>query len=180
METTDGGLPTAGGAAPSLVVVCGLPGAGKSRAAQLLGDWLSAVVYRTDEVRAELRDDPTYDTSETRRVYAAVRERAVGTVETGGRAVLDGTYRTASFRADVAAVGARLGVDPLFLKLECPESVTRERLDARTGDASDAGMEAYHRVREEFDPLRREHVGIDNSGDWAWTREQLRAALSDL
>ncbi|ESS04565.1 MAG: putative kinase [uncultured archaeon A07HR67] len=178
--TTDDGLPTAVGEAPSLVAVCGLPGAGKSRAARLLGDWLSAAVYRTDEIRTELCDDPTYDTSETRRVYAAVHERAVGTVETGGRAVLDGTYRTVSFRADVAAVGARFGVDPLFLKMECPESVTRERLDARTGDASDAGMEAYYRVREEFDPLRREHVRVDNSGDWSRTREQLPTALSDL
>ena len=180
MGTTDGGSPTAVGEDPSLVVVCGLPGAGKSRAAQSLGDWLSAAVYRTDEVRTELCDDPTYDTSETKRVYAAVRERAVETVETGDRAVLDGTYRTASLRADVATVGARFGVDPLFLKLECPESVTRERLGVRTGDASDAGMEAYYRVREEFDPLRREHVRVDNSGDRSRTREQLRTALSDL
>jgi predicted kinase len=178
-RTADGDVAGPEGAVPSLVVVCGYPGVGKSRVARAIADRLSATVYRTDEVRAALYGEPTYDSAETERVYATLLERAVGTVEAGGRAVLDGTYRDESFRADVAAAGGRLGVDPVFVKVACPEPVARERITDRTDDASDAGVKEYYQVREEFDPLSRPHITVDNAGDWARTREQVCAAFPE-
>ncbi len=163
--------------APSLVVVCGYPGVGKSRVARAIADCLSATLYRTDEVRAALYGDPTYDTAETEHVYATLLGRAVETVQAGNRTVLDGTYRDESFRADVTVAGDRLGVDPVFVKVECPGPVARGRIADRTDDASDAGVEEYRRIRAEFDPLSRPHLTIDNAGDWARTRDQVRAAF---
>lgn len=178
METTDGRTPAgADGDGPSLVVVCGVPGVGKSRVAREIADCLSATVYRTDEIRATLSGDPTYDSEETERVYATVRDRAIATIERGGRAVLDGTYRDESFRADLVAAADRLDVDPVFVKVECPEHVVRERIDARTDDASDAGFAEYRHIREHFDALSREHVTVDNSGDWSRTRQHLCVAF---
>lgn len=165
---------------PSLVVVCGLPGVGKSRVARELGEWLPATVYRTDEIRAGLSEDPTYSRAETERVYAELLARAVATVESGGRAVLDGTYRDESFRTAVAGAADSLCVEPVFVKVECAEGVACERIAARTDDASDAGVEDYYRIREAFDPLSRSHVTVDNSGGWERTREQVRAALDGV
>jgi len=178
MESTAGTDPStddAGG--PSLVVVCGLPGVGKSRVARTIGDCLSATVYRTDEVRAEVFAEPTYDRAETERVYAELLDRALATVESGERAVLDGTYRDETFRAAVAEAADDRGVDPLFLKVECAEQVARERIAARTDDASDAGVADYDRIREAFESLSRPHETVDNSGDWERTRTQVCAAL---
>lgn len=168
-----------GDGVPALVVVCGLPGVGKSRVARELADRLPSPVFRTDGVRKDLYDRPTYDSSETRRVYAAVLDRALGNIGDGGRAVLDGTYRCEAFRADVAAGADRLGVDCAFLKVECSESVVRRRITGRTDGLSDAGLEEYHTIREEFDPLARPHAVVDNSGDWADTRRQLRTVFPD-
>lgn len=179
METPDRGAATIPDR-PALVVVCGEPGVGKSRVARAIGDRLSATVYRTDEVRADRYDDPTYDTEETERVYAAVRDRGIETVTAGGRAVLDGTYRQASLRAAVAEAARRVGVEPLYVRVECSEAVVRERIDARTDDASDAGIEEYYRIRATFDPLSRDHLTVDNSGEWSRTREQLRAAFPEV
>lgn len=163
--------------APSLVVVCGLPGVGKSRVARTIGDCLPARVYRTDEVRAEMFPEATYDRAETERVYAEVLERALAAVDAGERAVLDGTYREERFRRAVVEAAGDRGVDPLFLKVECPEPVARERIAARTDDASDAGVADYYRIREAFDPLSRPHVTVDNSGDWEGTRERVCATF---
>lgn len=163
--------------APSLVVVCGLPGVGKSRVARAVGDCLSATVYRTDEVRADLFAEPSYDRTETERVYAELLERALGTVDAGGRAVLDGTYRKERFRTAVLEAADSRGVDPLILKVECPESVACERIAARTDDASDASVADYYRVREAFESLSRSHVTVDNSGDWERTRKRVCATL---
>jgi predicted kinase len=164
---------------PRLIVVCGPPGVGKSRVARELGDCLPATVYRTDEIRGDLYDDPTYDRAETDHVYAELLDRAFATVQAGGRAVLDGTYRDARFRAAVAEAAEGIGLDPVFLKVECPESVVRERIAARTDDASDAGLAEYYHIKEEFDPLGRPHVTVDNAGDWDRTREQVCARLRE-
>lgn len=163
--------------APSLVVVCGLPGVGKSRVARAIGDWLSATVYRTDEVRADLFAEQTYDRAETRQVYAELLDRALATVDAGGRAVLDGTYREETFRTAVAEAAGDRGLGPLFLRVECAEAVACERIAARTDDASDAGVEDYYRVREAFESLSRTHETVDNSGDWDRTRKQVCGAL---
>lgn len=179
MEGPDEGAATSGDW-PSLVVVCGEPGVGKSRVARAIGDRLSATVYRTDEVRAERYDEPTYDTGETEHVYTAVCEQGIETVAAGGRAVLDGTYRQASLRAEVIEAAGRAGVEPLFVRVECAEPVVRERIDARTDDASDAGIEEYYQIRAAFDPLSRDHVTVDNSGEWVRTREQLQAAFPQV
>ena len=178
-ERVDGQTParSAGDGPPELVVVCGLPGVGKSRVAREFGARLSAPVFRTDSVRKELVDEPTYGRAETERVYATVRERALSSVPGGGRAVLDGTYRRASFRADVAAGARRVSVDWAFVVVECPAPVVRERIAGRTDDVSDAGLEEYRTIREAFDPLERPHVTVDNSGDWSATRKQVRAAF---
>lgn len=167
----------ADGPAPSMVVVCGLPGVGKSRVARELAESLSASVFRTDEIRTELYDDPTYDTAETERIYAEALERALAVVEDDGRAILDGTYRRESFRTDVVAGADTLGVDCGFVKVECPEGIVRERITHRTGDVSDAGLEEYYLIRDKFDPLGLTHVTVDNSGGWDRTREQIHAAF---
>lgn len=166
------------GGPPSLVVVCGYPGVGKSRVARSLSDLLGAPVVRTDEVRKDLRDDPTYSATETERVYAELLDRALSVLEADGRAILDGTFRKASFRDDVAAAADRLGVECAFVKVECPEPVVRERIADR-GGVSDAGIEEYHLVRGEFDRVTRTHLTVDNSGDWARTRDQLLGAFRD-
>ncbi|PSQ60153.1 MAG: kinase [Halobacteriales archaeon SW_9_67_25] len=161
----------------SLVVVCGLPGVGKSRVARAIGDCLPATVYRTDEVRADLFADPTYERAETERVYAELLEGALATVDAGGRAVLDGTYREERFRAAVVEAADDRGLDPLFLNVECAPEVARERIAARTDDASDASVADYERIREAFEGLSRPHETVDNSGDWEQTRKQVCATL---
>jgi predicted kinase len=163
--------------APALVVVCGLPGVGKSRVSQTVVDSLDATLIRTDVVRKDLVDDPEYTTDETERVYATVRERARETVADGGRAVLDGTYRQRTFREDVAETADALGVDCVFVHVECDEDVVRERIAQRTDGVSDATFQNHLELKSEFDAFQRHHITIDNSGAWERTREQLSGAF---
>lgn len=159
--------------APAIVVVCGLPGVGKSRVSRTLADCLDATLVRTDVVRKDLVDDPDYTADETERVYAAVCERAREAVAAGGRAVLDGTYRQRAFREDVAAVADDLGVDCAFVHVECDEEVVRERIAGRTDGVSDATFQNHLELKAEFEAFDRPHIGVDNSGAWERTREQL-------
>lgn len=162
---------------PNLVVVCGLPGVGKSRVSRAIADRLDATLIRTDVVRKSLFDDPQYTTAETERTYAAVRDRAREALADGDRVVLDGTYRSRPFREAVAEMAADLGIDCQFVHVTCDEDVVRERIRQRTDTVSDATYENHRELKSEFDAFACPHVTIDNSGAWERTREQVVDAI---
>lgn len=164
---------------PAIIVVCGLPGVGKSRVARLLADRLSASLYRTDVVRKELVDDPEYTSEETQRVYDTIRERTRRTVAGGGRAILDGTYRAKEFRSDLVEMASDLGVDLQFLHVECDEEVVRDRIAQRTDGVSDAAFDQYLLLKSKFQGFERPHATVDNSGAWDRTREHVLDAIPD-
>jgi len=160
---------------PTLAVTCGLPGVGKTTVAETVADRLDGVLYRTDVVRKELLPEPQYTPEETRRVYEELLDRGRATVEDGRDAVLDGTFGKERYRGLARETAVEADVDVTFrlVKVECAESVVRDRIRARTDDASDADFEVYKLHRESFEPVEIPHVTVDNSDDLAATRRQV-------
>lgn len=156
-----------------LVVVCGLPGVGKSTVAGTIAERVDGELLRTDVVRKELFADPEYTTEETREVYGELLRRGRRTVERGGRAVLDGTFRRRTHRQRARELSETLAVEFSLVKVECPPDVVAERLRRREDDPSDADFEVYTMLRERFDPVSMDHVTVDNSGGIEATREQV-------
>ncbi|WP_435062445.1 AAA family ATPase [Halobaculum sp. EA56] len=157
----------------SLAVVCGLPGAGKTTVARAVGDRLDAEVLRTDVVRKELFPSPEYTAEESRRTYEAVFDRAGTLLADGDPVVLDGTFRRAARRDRARTLADRHGADFRLVRVVCEEAVAKERIRAREGDASDADVEVYDLLREEFEPVADPAV-VDNSGDLDETRARVR------
>lgn len=158
-----------------LVVVCGLPGAGKTTVSEAVADRLDAPRLRTDVVRKAVLDDPDYTPEETRRVYAALLDRARETVDREGAAVLDGTFKYERQREAARETAAELGVPFRLVKVECSEAVVRERIAAREGDESDADFAVHELLREEFETVQAPDLTVDNSGDIESTRRQVDA-----
>lgn len=155
-----------------LVIVCGLPGVGKSTFARWLADDLGAVHIRTDVVRKELYDEPTYASEETARVYDELLTRASRLLEEGEAVVLDGTYRKQKNRYQVKEIAASHNVPCWFYKVECDQDVVQQRLAERTDDPSDADFEIHKRLT--FDQLERPHVVVDNTEeDPDWDEDHL-------
>lgn len=161
------------GRTPRIVVVCGLPGAGKTTVAEHAAGLLDADRFRTDVVRKDLFSDPEYTDAEMRAVYEELFERAAAVVRGGRSAVLDGTFQHSDLRDEVQSLGDTLGVPVTFVKVDCESDVVRERIRARSDDASDADFEIYRQYRETFDAVEREHAVVDNSGDLDTTRTQV-------
>lgn len=171
-------MPSGENSRARVIVLCGLPGVGKTTVGRLIADRIDGRLLRTDVIRKELVEEPAYTDDETERVYRTVFERATESVAAGTPAILDGTFRDEPLRERAAAAAHEADAPVQFVKVTCEESVAVERIRNRSDDESDAEVEDYDHFRDIFDPLTREHVSIDNSGSVEEAREQVEKLFS--
>ena len=162
----------------TLVAVAGLPGVGKTTVSAAVAERLGATRLRTDVLRKELFAEPSYASEETEAVYAELGSRAAEHLDSGESVVLDATFREQARRDRVAAVAAEHEGRFRFVHVTCADSVVRERIAEREGDASDADVAVYEQLKGEFESIDRTHVHVDNSGTLAETRAQVERAFS--
>lgn len=164
---------------PWLVVLCGLPGVGKSTVAEFVAKRLGAKRLRTDVIRKELYDDPQYTDREIERVYRELFDRTESALKAGDPIVLDGTFAKRGRRRTAKAIATGVGAGFRLLEVVCERPVAEARIADRRDGMSDADIEVYREFREEFHPIEMYHVAIDNSGSQAETREQVARTFFD-
>lgn len=150
-----------------LIVVMGLPGSGKSAAAQLIAQRFNAALLRTDVIRKELFPVPSYTSEEGRRVYQEVFERTATYLASGRLVVLDATFRTRVQRRRAIQVAEEQGATWRLVLVTAPEDLIRARLVVRRNDPSDATFETYQQLQSEWETIEEPHEVIDNKGTLA-------------
>jgi hypothetical protein len=155
------------------VVVCGLPGAGKTTVAERATDRLDGTRLRTDVIRKELFPDPEYTDAESRAVYEELFARSRRRVADGEPVVLDATFSDRPDRERARELAAALDVPFTLVAVECEQAVVERRIRQRTDDESDADVEVHRLFRDLFDPIEGDHVTVDNSGAIEATRRQV-------
>ncbi|MFB6187358.1 MAG: AAA family ATPase, partial [Halobacteriaceae archaeon] len=128
-----------------LAVVCGLPGVGKTTIAKEISHQLDGVILRTDIVRKELFEEPTYSERETDQVYAELLSRAKNHLQEGNDVILDGTFRKQKFRKNAKEIANEEDVVFKLIKVQCDVELVQRRMQERTNDASDATFDIYRR-----------------------------------
>ena len=156
-------------AGPALVVMCGLPGTGKSTVAGTLAGHSGAAYLSSDAVRKELAGlDPRarataeyraglYTPEMHRRTYDEVRRRAGEHLAAGRPVVLDAMHGRASERAAAAELAAQYGVPLLIAELRLDDDEARARIEGRTDDplrTSDATWDIYRQQQAEFEAVQ--------------------------
>jgi len=151
--------------APSFILMCGLPGSGKSTMARAVARPLRAEIIRSDEVRKEQSglaptergDASIYSPAKTARVYHELIERAGRALAEGRHVVLDAAFPTRALRA--RAIESLTAREPSgsWLVVECtatPEELSR-RLRRRVHDpreVSDADERVMREMNARFEP----------------------------
>ncbi|MGZ0746514.1 AAA family ATPase [Haloparvum sp. AD34] len=161
---------------PQLVVVCGLPGVGKTTVAARAAELIGGDVLRTDAVRKDLFPEPAYTEAESRAVYGELLARAAARLGDGESVVLDATFKRRRSRRNARGLARAAGVPLRTIKVECDVSVVEIRIENRDG-LSDADFEIHRKFRREYEPLQIDHSVVDNSGSEAATLEQVDALL---
>ncbi len=147
------------GLAPFTVMLCGLPGTGKSHAARALARAWDADILRSDLIRKEIwgmaptdhwegaYDEGPYAPEVTARTHAMLAEREKKARARGRRVVLDATFDRAATRA--------LFPDAFLVWITCADDVVRARITARQSDkdaVSDADWSVYQIRKANFEP----------------------------
>ena len=162
---------------PSLVVLCGLPGTGKSHFARELCAQAPFVWLSSDRTRKLLVARPQYSRREHRRVFAAMHVLTRGYLRDGYSVVFDATNLNEGVRAPLYAAADSVGVDPLIIRFTAHPDLVRERMAERAdgiADAgqSDAGWEVYSRMAVADLPVPRPHLLVRGPEDMEQVLEE--------
>lgn len=175
-------------AAPSLLAIGGLSGTGKSTLAQCLaperGRAPGALLLRSDVVRKRMHgvapevplDPSAYTAAQSARVYERLQRDAAAALAAGHSVVVDAVFGRADERKAIEAVAARAGAPAQCLWLDAPAKTLQARVDARTGDASDADS-AVVRRQLAIDTGNNSWRRVDAGGGFERTLAAARMAL---
>lgn len=174
-----------------LVLVGGLPGAGKSTLAAGIAERQGWSVLRSDEVRKDLaglaHDEPVsaafgeglYRPELTADVYAALLERAGHALELGEPVVLDASWSDRRWREAAVEVARRTSSDLVELRCDAPAPLAAARIAERRergGDPSDATPEVAAAMAASADPWPSA-MSIDTAGTSTSALDQALAAI---
>ena len=147
-----------------IIIVCGLPGVGKTSLANELAPLIRAVVLSTDKIRKELISKPTYRIQERKLIYDIMLLLARYLHDAGINCILDATFNTENSRRELKKRLNLISSPQInIVECTCPEHITISRLRSRKNDYSDADISIYKRMRSIYQPIKEKHIVVDTS-----------------
>lgn len=153
---------------PAVVIMHGLSGSGKSHVAARLAGALGAVQVRADAERKRLAGiaphtqaaaapgEGIYGRRAGLATYRALAAAARCAIEGGFVAIVDATFLDARQRARFERRARLMRTPFLLLDVRAPLALMEQRIAARSGDASDAGLAVLHRQLAACEPLAQD------------------------
>ncbi|MDO9065806.1 MAG: ATP-binding protein [Chloroflexota bacterium] len=154
---------------PTIVVVSGLPGTGKSYFSSKLAEMLPFAVLESDALRKTLYPSPNYSADESARLFQVIHSLIEKLLKKGIPVILDATNLSERFRERLYNIADRLGVRLILVSTEAPPEVVHERLTGQgaavSRSKSDAGWEVYQKMKPTVEKISRRHYVVDTSRD---------------
>jgi len=153
-----------------IIIVSGLPGTGKSTFASALAERLKVEYINTDIVRkTELTAN--YADKNKEAVYLFILSK----IRKGTTMVLDGSFSSEKIRNLFKNKANEMQHTILLIELTTEDRIVKERISKKR-EWSDAGYEVYLKVKQQYEPIKEEHLILD-SGKLT-KEEMLESALT--
>lgn len=160
-----------------IIVICGLPGVGKSFIAKKLVETIDNSAYiNSDVVRKSLFNIPVfervredlksivYSEEATKKVYDRMIKESIELARSGKIVILDATFNKKEYQIKLIEEASKFSIPVKFFLLIADDEIVRERLKKREKEVSisDANYEIYKIMKEKFEKPDN-CVIIDNS-----------------
>ena len=155
-------------AEPTLIIISGLPGTGKSYLSKRLAERVPFLVLESDALRKTLFSLPSYSFRESTQLFRTIHRLLRELLNKGIPLILDATNLSERFREQLYSIADCLNVRLILVRVEAPPEVVYQRLEDRARDTesmSDADWAVYRRMRPLVDRIRRNHYVVDTSRD---------------
>jgi predicted kinase len=146
-----------------IVIICGLPGVGKSSLSAHLAPVIDAMVLSSDKVRKELIARPTYSKGEVQLIYNLISLIAKYLHNAGLNCIIDATFNREKLRKEFKRKLELPDEQVRIVECICQENIIIQRLMARKKGYSDADFSVYKRMKKNFQPIREAHITVDTS-----------------
>lgn len=143
---------------PSLTLVCGVSGTGKSTLARELCKRMDAIHIRSDAIRKHIAGveldshaSAIYTDEITEATCATMAEHARTLLQSGWNIIMDATFQRAAHRVAARNVADECGAAFHILHLTAPPRILSKRISRRTDDISDAPPDLHTSQRVTFE-----------------------------
>ena len=132
---------------PALILLSGLPGAGKTTFAHALAAALEFTHVESDALRRALSATPSYTPDESGAVFAQAEALATAALIAGRHVLIDATNLSNRDRRRFLRLAERAAATLLAVRITAPEGVIRERLANPRAGFSQATNATYDLMR---------------------------------
>ena len=139
---------------PTLIIVYGLPGTGKTTFAAQLSDKMEIIHFNTDMIRERLGKKGQYDLETKTLIYAEMLRLTEIELKNGNNVIVDGTFYKSSLRESYETMAEQYGSSIKRIELRAAEEVVLERL-TKERRYSEADQTVYQIIMGEFDPVEK-------------------------
>lgn len=167
---------------PSLVVVSGLPGTGKSYFCRRLAERTPVAILESDALRKVIFCSPSYSSEESAHLFQTIYRLAADLLAKGITLAVDATNLEEYHRERLYHIADHTAARLIVVQIWAPPEVVHRRLLRRAGgkdpsDSSDADWQVYQRMRPNAEGIRRNHFKVDTSRDIAPAVEKIAAII---
>lgn len=155
-------------AEPTLIIVSGLPGTGKSYFSKRLAERVRFLVLESDALRKSLFSPPSYSSRESAQLFRTIHRLLRDLLNKGIPVILDATNLSERFREQLYSIAEQLNTRLVLVRVEAPPEVVYRRLEERvkdSGNMSDADWKVYRQMQPSVDRIRRKHYVVNTSKD---------------
>ncbi len=156
-----------------LIILSGLPGAGKSTLAKMIKSNLRerrVVILEGDFIRKQMFPVQTYSLEETRKVRLAIMKETVENLQKGDIVIYDATNIQEQSREAGRQAARQTGCPYIVVQVVADESLVRERLLSKGDNGqcySDATYCVYEELKQLVEPIMGEFITVSSEDYFA-------------